>query len=51
MVSHQLATDGTKRFLDRRHLGEDVGAVAVLIHHFLQPANLPLDAAKSLQVS
>jgi hypothetical protein len=51
MVSHQLAADPAKRFLDRGYLREDVGAVPVLDNHLLKTPNLSLDTAKAFQVS
>src|ERR1700681_3616159 len=51
MVPHQLAPDAAQCLLHRRYLREDIRAVAVLIHHFLQSANLSLDAPESRQVA
>jgi hypothetical protein len=31
-------------------LGEDIGAIAILLHHLLQPADLALDPAEALAV-
>ena len=51
VVPHQLAAHAAERFVNRGDLGEDVGAVSILLHHFLKTANLPLDAAQTIQVS
>src|SRR2546427_6334276 len=50
MIPHQLPPDAAKRFVDRGYLGQNVSAVTVLLHHFLQSANLPFDPAKSRKV-
>ena len=51
VIPHQLTPDSAKRFVNGRDLGEDIGAVSILLHHFLKTANLPLDAAQTVQVS
>jgi ethanolamine utilization protein EutQ (cupin superfamily) len=50
VVPEQLAADCPEGFLHRRHLDEDVRAVAVSLDHSLQAANLALDPAKPVQV-
>ena len=50
VIAQQLPPDPAQRFLDRRDLRDDVGAVAILLHHFLQAADLSLDAAQPLHV-
>ena len=44
MVSEQLQRDALERRPGRVDLGEDVDAVAILLHHFLNTANLTFDA-------
>jgi hypothetical protein len=50
MVPEQLPSHRAQRLLHRRHLGEDVGAVTLLFHHPLQPADLAFDAAEPSKV-
>src|SRR5207247_5743012 len=50
MISHQLLPHPAQCLLNGRDLGEDVSALAIVVHHLLQPANLALDATKSRQV-
>ena len=50
MIPHQLARDSSESFLNRRYLREDIRTVPVAFDHLLQPANLSLDTAKSLQI-
>ena len=50
MVLHQPAPHGPERFLHGRELHQDIGAILVSVHHALQAANLPLDAAKAAEV-
>ena len=51
VVAEELAGHAPERFLHRGQLHEDVGAVAVLVDHPLQPAHLPLDAAQAHEVA
>jgi hypothetical protein len=50
VIAHQVSRDTTQRFLHAGYLHDDVGAVAVVFHHFLQSADLPLDAAKAMPI-
>src|SRR6266550_5021935 len=50
VILHQVARHAAQRLLHRSHLGDDVRAVAVFFHHFLQAADLPLDAAQALLI-
>src|SRR5256885_9173335 len=50
VVLHQVAGDTPQRFLDGSNLGNDVGAIAVLLDHFLQAAHLALDAAEAVLI-
>jgi hypothetical protein len=51
VVPHQLAANAAECFVNGGDLGEDVRAVSILLHHFLKTADLPLDAAQTVQVS
>src|SRR5206468_5855429 len=50
VIPQQLAPNASQRLLDRRYLHQDIGAVALLLDHFLQPSHLPLDASQPLLV-
>src|SRR6266852_3364908 len=50
VILHQVARHTTQRFLHGSHLRNDVRAVAVLFHHFLQAADLPLDTAEAVLI-
>src|SRR5690349_16924844 len=50
MVAQQLASHAPQRFLHRRDLHEDVGAVPFLLDHLLQPSHLSLDAPEPLLI-
>lgn len=51
MVSHQLATDTTKRFVCGGDLSKDVRAVAIFFDHLLQAPHLPFYPAEPLEVA
>src|SRR6476661_4330288 len=51
VVAHQLAADRAQGLLDGGDLGQDVGAVAVLLDHLLEAAHLPLDPPQALLVA
>jgi hypothetical protein len=51
MVTHERASHAPESFVDRRYLGHDIGAVAVLIDHLLEAAHLSFDAAEPDQIS
>jgi hypothetical protein len=51
MILHQLFSNCTKRFVDRRDLRHDVRAVSVVLHHLLKSPHLSFDAPKALQIS
>ena len=51
VIPHQVARHAPQRFLHTGDLRNDVRAVAVLFHHFLQAANLPFDPAQAMTVS
>jgi hypothetical protein len=50
MIPHQFPAHRAECFLHRGDLGEDIGAIAILLHHLLQPADLALDPAEALAV-
>jgi len=50
VVSKQRLTDSAQGFLYRRDLDQDIGAIPVLLHHLLQPSDLPFDAPQPPQV-
>ena len=50
VIAHQISRDATQRFLHAGDLRDDVGAVAIVFHHFLQSANLTFDAAKAMPI-
>lgn len=50
MVADQLTPDASQGLVHGCDLREDVGAVAFLLHHSLQPANLSLDPPQTLQI-
>jgi hypothetical protein len=51
VILHQSPTNSAQGFLGRRDLDEDVGAVAVFLHHPLQAANLPFNATQAPEIS
>jgi hypothetical protein len=51
MIPHKLPAYPAQRFVYRRDLSQDVGAVAIFLDHFLETSQLPLDPAESCQVS
>src|SRR6266850_8445170 len=50
MIAHQVARHAPQRFLYAGDLRNDIRAVAALLHHFLQAANLPLDSTQAMMV-
>jgi hypothetical protein len=50
VIAHQISRDATQGFLHAGDLRDDVGAIAVVFHHFLQSANLAFDAAKAMAI-
>ena len=50
MIPHEGSGDGSERFLHRGNLSENVGTIAVLLDHTLQPANLTFNTAQAAQV-
>ena len=51
VVPHELSPHTTQRLLHGRDLRQDVGAVAILVDHFLQSTHLPFDASESLEIA
>ncbi len=50
VILHQVARHAAQRFLHGSNLRDDVRAVAVFFHHFLQAADLALDAAQAVLI-
>ena len=50
VIAHEVARHAAQRFLHAGDLRDDVRAVAVVFHHFLQAADLALDAAQAVAV-
>ena len=50
VLFEQVQGDGVERLGDRGNLGEDVDAVLVFVYHAGDAADLPFDAAQSLEV-
>jgi hypothetical protein len=50
VIAHEGSGDGPERFLHRRNLSENVGAVAVILDHTFEPANLAFNTAEAAQV-
>jgi hypothetical protein len=50
VILHQVARHTAQGFLHGSHLRNDVGAIAVFFDHFLQAADLSLDAAQALPI-
>src|SRR5476649_2422191 len=42
VVSHEFAAHAPQGLVNGRDLDKDLGAVALVLHHFLDPAHLPL---------
>lgn len=50
VILHQVARNSAQCFLYGSHLRDDVGAIAVFFHHFLQAADLPFDTAEAVLI-
>ena len=50
VLFEQVQGDGVERLGDRSNLGEDVDAVFIFVDHAGDAADLPFDAAQSLEV-
>ena len=50
VLFEQVQGDGVERLRDRGNLGEDVDAVFIFVDHAGDAADLPFDAAQSLEV-
>src|SRR5215469_18441956 len=50
MVFHQIAGQAPERFLHRSNLDDNVGAIALLFDHTLEPTNLTFNPPQSLQI-
>jgi hypothetical protein len=51
MILHEIAGHPAQRFLHGSDLHDDVGAVAIVRHHFLQAAHLTFDTAETLLIA
>ncbi len=51
MILHEIASYAAQRFLHRSDLDDDVRAIAVVCHHFLQAAHLAFNAAETLLIA
>src|SRR6266404_1394683 len=50
MIDFHIIRDAAMPVLLPGDLRDDVGAVAIVFHHFLQSANLTFDAAKAMPI-
>jgi hypothetical protein len=50
MIAHQISGHAAERFLDAGDLRDDVGTIAIVFDHFLQAADLALDAAEAVAI-
>jgi hypothetical protein len=48
MILQQQLAHAPQRLLHRRNLDQNIGAIAVLVDHPLQPTHLAFDAAEAL---
>jgi len=51
MIFHEIAGHSAQRFLHGSDLHDDVGAITIVGHHFLQAAHLSFDAAETLLIA
>ncbi len=51
MIFHQVARHAAQGLLRRSNLHDDIGAVAVVFQHLLQPANLTFNAAQAFLIA
>ena len=51
VILHKIAGHAAQRFLHGSDLHDDVRAVAIVCHHFLQAAYLTFDAAETLLIA
>ena len=51
VIAHEFAANGPQRFVRGRDLRQDIGAVAIVLDHFLQAADLPFDPPEPLEVA
>ena len=51
VVPHELLADAPQRFMHGGDLNEHIGAIPILLNHFLEAANLTLDAPKPGEVA
>jgi hypothetical protein len=51
MVAHELTADRSQCLVHGRDLRHDVGAIAIVVDHFLQPAHLTFDATQPSHIA
>ncbi len=51
VIAHQFAANRPQGLVHRGDLRHDVGAVAVVVDHFLEPAHLALDTTEALAIA
>jgi hypothetical protein len=50
MVTQQILADAAQGLLNRGNLHQNIGAVAVFFHHFVEAADLPFNSPQAFQV-
>ena len=50
VIAHQVSGYAAQGFLDAGDLRDDVGAIAVVIDHFLEATDLAFDAAEAIAI-
>jgi len=50
VISHQIAGHAAQGLLNAGRFRDDVGAIAIVFHHFLQAADLSFDAAQAMAI-
>jgi hypothetical protein len=50
VITHQGSGNGPERLLHRRHLCENVCAIAILFNHAMKAANLTFDTSQTSQI-
>src|SRR5258708_5718628 len=50
VIAHQVARDAAQRFLHAGDLRDDVRAIAIVFHHFLEAADLAFDATQAMAI-
>src|SRR5260221_5628696 len=50
VIAHEVARDAEQRFLQAGDLRDDVRAIAIVFHHFLEAADLAFDATQAMAI-